>query len=199
MIHDLDETLRGLLQRELPSPLDEQVAISFDPPDDQFPPTRVTLPAIDLFLYDVRENLELRTNEWSVQRNSDGSAMRRRPPTRVDCSYLITAWPSESTPNPAQDEHMLLGEVMIALLRYPSLERDFLRGRLSNQDLPLPTTVLQPGHLQSMGEFWQALGGKPKSALNYKVTIAVQPFDSVDLPLVVESDAAVKPIVETPA
>lgn len=59
MIQDLDATLKLILERELPSPLNEQVAISFDTPDDQFPPTSVTPPAIDLFLYDVRENHEI--------------------------------------------------------------------------------------------------------------------------------------------
>jgi hypothetical protein len=187
MIDDLDRTLEELLKRDLPQSLVEQVAISFDTPDDQFPPTSVTLPAIDLFLYDVRENLELRSNEWSMTRSSDGTAQRRLPPTRVDFSYLITAWPSESAPNPAQDEHRLLGEVMLVLLRYPKLPGDLLQGSLRQQDLPLPTSVLQPGRLQSLGEFWQALGGKPKSALNYTVTIAVQPFEAVEVPLALEN------------
>jgi hypothetical protein len=105
----------------------------------------------------------------------------------VDCSYLITAWPSEAAPNPAQDEHRLLGEVMIVLLRYPKLPGELLQGGLQNQELPLPTTVLQPGRLQSLGEFWQALGGKPKSALNYMVTIAVQPFEPIEVPLALEN------------
>jgi hypothetical protein len=187
VIHDLDSTLRELLLRDLPPVLAEQVAISFDTPDDQFPPTSVTLPAIDLFLYDVRENLELRSNEWSMKRQSDGTAQRQRPPVRVDCSYLVTAWPSESAPSPAQDEHRLLGEVMIVLLRYPKLPDELLQGGLQSQELPLPTAALQPGRLQSLGEFWQALGGKPKSALNYTVTIAVQPFEALEVPLVLEN------------
>ena len=187
MIHDLDSTLRALLLRDLPPVLAEQVAISFDTPDDQFPPTSVTLPAIDLFLYDVRENLELRSNDWSMKRRGDGTARRQPPPVRVDCSYLVTAWPSESAPSPAQDEHRLLGEVMLVLLRYPKLPDDLLQGGLQSQELPLPTAALQPGRLQSLGEFWQALGGKPKSALNYTVTIAVQPFDVLEVPLVLEN------------
>ena len=187
MIQDLDSTLRALLLRDLPPVLAEQVAISFDTPDDQFPPTSVTLPAIDLFLYDVRENLELRSNDWSMKRRGDGTARRQRPPVRVDCSYLVTAWPSESAPSPAQDEHRLLGEVMLVLLRYPKRPDDLLQGGLQSQDLPLPTAALQPGRLQSLGEFWQALGGKPKSALNYTVTIAVQPFDVLEVPLVLEN------------
>lgn len=194
MIHDLNNTLKVILQHELPTPLNEQVAISFDPPDDQFPPPSVTPPAIDLFLYDIRENRDLRSNEWSLQRESDGTGRRSMPLVRVDCSYLITAWPSQSTPNRAADEHRLLSEVMMVLLRFPTLPEWLLQGGLTAQELPLPTAVLQPGHLQSLGEFWQALGGKPKAALNYTVTIAVQPFASVDVPLVLESAAALKPV-----
>ena len=193
MINDLDSTLQTLLKRELPPSLASQVSISFDPPDDQFPPQAITLPAIDLFLYDVRENHDLRSNEWSVSRDSSGVARRSLPLVRIDCSYLITAWPSKGTPTPTEDEHRLLGEAIMALLRYPTLPGEVLQGQLRDQELPLPTSVLQPGQLQSLGEFWQALGGKPKAALNYTVTIAVQPFEAVEVPLVTASDTGLKP------
>jgi hypothetical protein len=181
MIDDLDRTLEELLKRDLPQTLVEQVAISFDTPDDQFPPTSVTLPAIDIFLYDVRENLELRSNEWIVARNGDGATTKQRPPVRVDCSYLVTAWASESSTTPAPDEHHLLGEVMKVLLRHSTLPAAILQGGLLGQQPPLPAAVLQPGRLQSLGEFWQALGGKPKAALNYTVTIGVQPHKAVEI------------------
>jgi hypothetical protein len=173
MINDLDETLIALLQRELPPVLAEQVQISFATPDDQFPPQSVKLPAIDLFLYDVRENLELRSNECYLERHSDGTATRTQAPVRVDFSYLITAWPSQSVPDPSEDEHRLLGEVMRILLRYRTIPDELLQGMLVGQQPPLPVSSLQPGRLQSLGEFWQALGGKPKAALNYTVTLAV--------------------------
>ena len=48
-----------------------------------------------------------------------------------------------------------------------------LQGELAGQAPPLPVSSLQPGRLQSLGEFWQALGGKPKAALNYSVTLSV--------------------------
>jgi len=173
MIDDLDRTIAALLRRELPPSIAEQVQISFATPDDQFPPQSVTLPAIDLFLYDVRENLELRSNEFYLDRRSDGTATRTQAPVRVDFSYLVTAWPSASLPDPAQDEHRLLGEVMRALLRHRTIPEDVLQGELVTQEPSLPTSTLQPGRLQSLGEFWQALGGKPKAALNYSVTVAV--------------------------
>lgn len=174
MINDLDKTLTVLLRRELPVALAEQVQISFATPDDQFPPQSVTLPAIDLFLYDVRENLELRSNEVYLERHSNGTATRTRAPVRVDFSYLITAWPSQSVPDPSEDEHRLLGEVMRVLLRYRLIPEEVLQGGLAGQEPPLPVSSLQPGRLQSLGEFWQALGGKPKAALNYTVTLSVE-------------------------
>jgi len=173
MIGDLDKTLQELLGRELPSDLVDQVTISFATPDDEFPPTSVTLPALDLFLYDVRENRELRSNEWQVERRSDGTITKQRPSIRVECSYLITAWASKHSNTPAQDEHYLLGEVMKVLLRHPTIPAAVLQGGLQGQEPPLPSVILQPGRLQSLGEFWQALGGKPKAALNYTVTIGV--------------------------
>ena len=186
MINDLDKTLSVLLKRDLPSELADQVQISFATPDDQFPPQAVTLPAIDLFLYDVRENLELRSNEVYIDRRSDGTAKQTRAPVRVDFSYLITAWPSDSVPDPAADEHRLLGEVMRVLLRHRTIPEEVLRGVLKSQEPVLPVSSLQPGRLQSLGEFWQALGGKPKAALNYQVTLSVEVDDTAEVHLVTD-------------
>src|SRR5215203_4966992 len=128
MFDDLDKSLENLLKRELPADLVSQVTISFATPDNSFPPQSVTLPAINMFLYDIRENRDMRDGEWRLERQSDGSAVRRAPLVRVDCSYLITAWPSESSPAAAKDEHRLLGEVMKALLRHSSLPSVVLEG-----------------------------------------------------------------------
>lgn len=185
MIKDLDETLAVLLKRELPRTLADQIQVSFGAPDDQFPPSSVTLPAVDLFLYDIRENMDLRSNEIYVDR-SNGTATKTAAPVRIDISYLITAWPSQSVADPSEDEHQLLGEVIKALLRYRTLPQDVLQGSLMGQDLPLPVSALQPGRLQSLGEFWQALGGKPKAALNYTVTLAVDVAKPAVVDLVTE-------------
>jgi hypothetical protein len=181
VIDDLDRTLEELLRRSLPAALVDQVTISFATPNDQFPPTSVSLPAVDIFLYDVRENRELRSNEWTVEKRADGAPLRSRPPVRVDCSYLITAWPSESSITAPLDEHRLLSEVMRVLLRYPRLPAAALQGVLKDQAPDPPTSTLQAGHLQNLAEFWQALGGKPRAALNYTVTLSMQVFEPEEL------------------
>jgi Pvc16 N-terminal domain len=176
VIDDLDRSVELLLRRELSPGLIEQVGISFAAPDSEFPPSSVTLPAVDLFLYDIRENLELRSPGWAIEHRSDGTAVRRRNPVRVDCSYLITAWASDGSPTRTIDEHRLLSQVMSALLKHPTIPDVLLQGALKSQQPPLPSSTLQPGRLQSVSEFWQALGGKPKAALNYTVTIGVFPY-----------------------
>ena len=174
MFHDLDATLAALVESELAV---KNVAISFAAPDDQFPPSSIGLPALAFFLYDVRENYELRSNQWEQARRDDGMFTRHRPPVRVDCSYLITAWPSESAPNPAQDEHRLLGEVLKVLLRHRTIPASYLRGDLATQEPPLRARIITENQLQGLGEFWQAMGGKPKATLHYAITISVDVFE----------------------
>ena len=175
MFQDLDETLATLLKRELSV---TNVAVSFATPDSEFPPVDVTLPAIDLFLYDIRENMELHSNDWHHER-VNGRVIRHKAPIRVDCSYLITAWSSAT--NPIDDEHRLLGEVMKVLLRYRELPEDVLQGELVGLAPPVRARVIRQGYLQSLGEFWQAMGGKPKASLHYTLSISADVFTPQDL------------------
>ena len=178
MLQDLDATLTALLQAELPV---QNVAISFAAPDDQFPPSGVTLPAIACFLYDVREDENLRSTDWEVDKQASGMFTRKRPPVRIICSYLVTAWPSESAPDPSQDEHRLLGEVMKVLLSHRTIPENYLSGELAGQQPALPARLIADPHLHSLGELWQAMGGKPKATLNYAVTISVDVFEPANL------------------
>ena len=196
MIHDLDKTLKQLLKQNLPPELVSQVTISFTVPDNQFPPASVTLPAINIFLYDVRENQDLRSNEWTVKRRSNGMATKKHPAVRVECSYLITAWPDKSASDPALDEHHLLGEVMKVFLRHSTIPADLLQGSLKGQKSPLLAMKLQPDLLQSLGEFWKAMGSKPKVALNYSAIIDVDPFEAIEGPVVLKKIVTIKPDVK---
>jgi Pvc16 N-terminal domain len=173
MFQDLDTTLAELLKRELPSDLVSQMTVSFATPDSQFIASLPsTQPTVNLFLYEIQENRDLRTLEPLIERDpATGKSIARSAPVRVDCHYLVTAW--ASSPNPEQDEHRLLGEVMRVLLRYRELPNEVLRGTMKQQSLPLRAGVLLPSQQQTRGDFWQALGGKPRAAFNYTITIAI--------------------------
>jgi hypothetical protein len=169
MIRDLSETLSALLAPALPS-----AEISFERPTDAFQPAQTT---VNLFLYDVRENLELRNNEPVVRRVGT-VAIKEPPPVRLDCAYIVTAWPVGGTDLPLQ-EHRLLSESLRRLLRFPTIPPEFLRGSLIGQQPPLPTVTARPDGLANPAEFWTALGSRLRAALTLKATIGVTAFDAV--------------------
>lgn len=168
MIQDLGNTLKAILtQPGLPPDL-AGASVVFDRPVDPFTPTQTT---VDLFLYDIRENLELRNNEPTVT-TTGGMATTTPAPLRVACSYLVTAWPTTG-PNLVFQEHQLLSEVLQLLSGYPLIPSTFLRGSLVGQQPPLPMVALQPDALKNMSEFWTSLGTKLRASLTVTVTIAM--------------------------
>jgi hypothetical protein len=177
MFHDLDKSLKKLLERELPHVVSPD-NIRFETPDNEFAPA---LPAVNLFLFDVQENRELRSNEWLIDRRPDGTATRKRAPTRVNCGYLVTAWAKD-----VETEHRLLGDVIKALAPYATIPADVLCDGLRNQEPPLPAITWQAHGVENAAEFWRALLGKPRAALRYTVTIGFEAHKPEEVRLVKE-------------
>lgn len=173
MITDLDLSLERLLRERISPDLIGQTAITFATPDREFPPSSVVLPAISLFLYDIQENVEYRSSRGAWEEQPDRTRVRRAPPVRVDCHYLVTAWARDGAPRPEQDEHRLLGEAMIALLRDRELPRELLCGALAASEYTVRLSALRATSQRSLPEFWQALGGRPKPSFNLIITLAI--------------------------
>lgn len=128
MLHALDRTLEALLREHMSPALIAQTSIAFATPGRGFPPPGVSLPAINLFLYDLQENGEYRATRGGWEERPDGTHARKPPPVRVDCHYLVTAWAPDGAPNPEHDEHRLLGAAMSVLLRFRELPRSVMLG-----------------------------------------------------------------------
>lgn len=180
MIDDLSLTLKAVLKDPTFTTVFPELAnadIVFDRPVDPFTPPKTT---VDLFLYDLRENLELRSNEYTVT-VVNNQAITHPAALRLACSYLVTAWPVGGLDLPLQ-EHRLLTQVLRVLSRYPTIPNNFLKGSLATgQDPPLPMVALHPDALKNLAEFWSSLGSKIKASLTVTVTISVPVFaDATD-------------------
>src|SRR6266436_339188 len=177
MIRDLSETLKKVLQDPVFAtqfPELHNADIVFDRPLDPFNPGKTT---VDLFLYDVRENLELRSNEYTVE--TINNQIITHPATlRLACSYLVTAWPVGGS-EVALQEHRLLTQILRVLSRYPMIPAQFLQGSLVGQEPPLPMVALHPDALKNLSEFWTSLGNKLRPSLTVTVTISVPILDDV--------------------
>lgn len=165
MITDLDETIKKLLT-EIGKIDHGEIDISFDPPDREWSAALGNKPTVNLYLYDIRENHELRGTEWYIEKNGN-SATKRKNAKRINCSYLVTVW----TKN-VDDQHSLLWRVLQALIRYPTLPTELLTGSLKEQDYPIITYAAQPdGLFGNPADFWAALDNQIKPSFNYVVTL----------------------------
>jgi Pvc16 N-terminal domain len=88
MIQDVDDTVKELLVQKVPIDT-SAIDIKFEMPTADWA-AGVAKPTLNMFLYDVRENHELRNNQRYLAR-SGNLAIERRAPVRVDLTYLITA------------------------------------------------------------------------------------------------------------
>lgn len=177
MIRDLSSTLQAILSDPslaVPFPELSKALIAFDRPDDNFKPAQTT---VDLFLFDVRENMELRSNEPKIER-LNGQAKIHKAPMRVSCSYLVTAWPVGGT-DLALQEQRLLTQVLQVLSTYPKIPASFLKGKLVGQEPDLPMMASHPEELQNPAEFWTAIGNKLRPSITVTVTLGIEIFPPI--------------------
>ena len=154
MIHDVDQLLEKLVRRDALN--GSAVELVFEAPTKDWVARR-SGPAIDLYLYDIREDLQRRVPAWEDVRGKDGLvAGRAQPPRRFKLAYLVTAW----TQRP-EDEHRLLSSLLVCFLRNPMVKPGELGGSLDETDLPVYIDVGQPATQErSMADIWSALGGE---------------------------------------
>ena len=179
MIHDVDATLKELLVQKMPLDV-SAVDVTFDMPNREWS-GRVVKPTLNLFLYGVRENHELRSNQRALVRNGVVGT-ERRGPVRMDLTYLISAWTTDIS-----DEHQLLGRVVTTLLRFPVLPDEVLKGSLLTQPLPVEAWIAQPEHTPNPWDFWGNMENRLKAALNFVLTVSFEPHAAQEVRLVTTS------------
>ncbi len=163
MLHLLDASLEQYLRGEVP--LDERIDVSYEAPDNEWR-ARITRPTINLFVWDIRRNQQESQGGMDLVERGNGKFHRPTPP-RIDFRYLITTWTSQ-----VQDEHSLLGAVLVACLRAPLIPVQYLQGALA-EITPVPRLQVARFDGAESSEFWASMGGQLKASLDVIVTCTV--------------------------
>jgi hypothetical protein len=169
MISVVDDALREIVRTQALDSSD--VDVVFDAPTKDWAARRNS-PTVNIYLYDIREDLRRRERGWSEERGPDGVVVARRPTPRFfKLSYLVTAWVQRP-----EDEHRLLDTLLRGFLRYDALPRDLVTGLLAEPGLVVPVTVgLPPPEDRAFADVWSALGGELKPSLDI---VVVAPIDT---------------------
>lgn len=181
MLHEIDNALRALVERDV---ADGDIDIEFDAPTKDWATAR-NRPTIDVYLYDIRQDVS-RNHHGEVRvTDDDGIATERRPvPKWFRLSYLVTAWTQR-----AEDEHRLLSALLTTFLRNETLPRDLLAGTSLEDGQAISIAVaLPPPQDRSLSDVWSALGGELKPSLDVQLTAPLRPdrADEVGPPVTVE-------------
>jgi hypothetical protein len=163
--------------------------INFDRPTDPFSPPQTT---VDVFLFDVRERVDLRFTEYE-SRTIGQQVVQSRPPLRVVCSYLITAWPV-GVVDQTLTEHRLLTQVLQALARFPLIPGAFLQGSLIGQEPPVQLQIAHPDDMRNPSEFWAAVGNRLRPSIVAAATITLPFFADETYPVVITQENAIQQI-----
>jgi hypothetical protein len=174
VIHEVDDALRRLVKDEALRGTDIEVA--FDAPTKEWSARR-NAPTVNLYLYDIREDVRRRSRGLINEYRTDGTvAARHLPPRYIKLSYLLTAW----TQRP-EDEHRLLSALLGSFLRYEAVPPALLAGSLAALGLPVPMTVaLPPPEDRAFADVWTALGGELKPSLDVVVSTPVDAGTAVE-------------------
>jgi hypothetical protein len=174
VIHDVDDSLRSLVSACVAGN-GKAPAISFEPPTPEWAKGQ-SKPVIDLFLYDVREDLEGKTGDEVDVRNEEGRVIGRQPPPRrYALSYLVSAWASDTA-----EEHRLLGEVLARVPDADGLPAEHRKGSLADHGLPVEVEVAPTTDVNTW-DLWSALGTAPRTAIDIVVTAPYLPPLRTDL------------------
>jgi hypothetical protein len=166
MISEVDDALCAWLSDKLP----RGVSLSFEPPATLANGVRQRQPVLDLFLYDVTEDVTGRSVDWEQLRDERGRVIARQPPTRrYDLSYLVTAW----CPTTAK-EHELLGAVLNEAASADVVPPQYLSGSLTTAG-SLVIHAARPHPTSAPWALWDGLQISARLSVDLMIKVPVWP------------------------
>ncbi len=181
MLLELHKTLQRLIY-ERGNISSREVDITFEAPTRERI-DKLTRPTINLFLFDLQENTDLRQSNFETTRNN-GRAERRLVPRRFDLRYMVSALTTD-----VEDEHLLLWRVLLTLVRNPEIPAELLTKELRLLEPPLTMKVSQVDEGQRLSAVWTSLSVPPHPALYYVITVPVDMNLVIEAPLVLTRTA----------
>jgi hypothetical protein len=180
MLDELDDTIRDLLTAELPI-RNGEIEVTFEQPS-RTNSAKWKKPAVNFFMYDLRENNVLRQHQLEQLAGNGKRAdtvKLKRTPYRLDCYYMLTTWA-----NDPETEHRLMSRCLLTLFRHPALPEAHLVGSLKKQPYELQAHLASHDRLTNPAEVWSSLDNEMRPSVSYIITLALDPWTEIEVPVI---------------
>ncbi|NHB60945.1 DUF4255 domain-containing protein [Photorhabdus sp. RW14-46] len=166
-IIEINQALNDILIKYLDIP-GQNIDIRFDLPEIN---SIQSEPTVSVFLYEIHEDLQLRSAE--SRRYNPATNTLLPGWVNINCNYLMTYWepnkPSNDSASPDSQPDNQAAQVMTRVLRALINNR-----QLTGIPGAYTRVIPQQENLNSLGNFWQALGNRPRLSLLYSITVPMK-------------------------
>jgi len=139
-----------------------------------------SIPKMSIYLFDIRENLELRSNEWQPE-NHDTSIKQKKPDARIDLFYMITFYSTQESTEAKnlEKEHRWISETLSVIYNNAYIPKEYFYDDVSGEILSgipkIPAIPIRPKFLGEDGglQIWSALDQYLMPVIYLKVTIPI--------------------------
>jgi len=148
---------------------------------------------INIYLFDIRENLEAKANKWELTRDKTRT-YREKPPVLLDLFYMITIYGASSNIESKIEEELQILSYLLPIiynknhLTQEDVGSEFtsLFKQLDKNSPKIPIESIHPKFLDEQGGFqiWSAFEQHLKPAIYLKLTAPIL-FDAVDMGTIV--------------
>ncbi|MCW7549154.1 DUF4255 domain-containing protein [Photorhabdus sp. APURE] len=172
-IIEINQALNTILSQYLDI-AGQKIDIRFDLPEIN---SIQSEPTVSVFLYDIHEDLQLRSAE--SRRYNPATNTLLPGWVNINCNYLITYWdaskPSSDSSSPDSQPNNQAAQVMTRVLNALINNR-----QLTGIPGAYTRVIPQQENLNSLGNFWQSLGNRPRLSLLYSITVPMRLQDIKD-------------------
>lgn len=182
MIRDVDCSLAAWVGTMLPP----GTTVRFDAPDPAWARHPPEQPFVDVFLYDIAQEVNGLSTEAVPIRDAEGRTVARQPQARrYRLSYLLTAWSAD-----VAADHEMLGSVMTGCADAAIIPAEFVPGILAEAGLPVEVRCAPPREADGVSGasaaagtagLCQAFGIPPRAALALILVAPLIPAPRTDV------------------
>ena len=154
-------SLRTLLDEEMD--ITPNLEVTILGPDEPGADQRV-----NLFLYQMRENAELKNLDWQASRTVAGRLVA--PPLSLNLFYVMTAFAPNQDPNGDSTQHEILGDAMRVFYENPIVPQAYLHPQLIDARERIKI-MLNPLDMEEIGQVWATFSRPFRLSVLYEVSV----------------------------